>query len=145
MPGLRTSAIRQAIATDLRTGGWTPSAYPLRDLGKDKGSKVHRSFSTMARSSALAGRQHTEVHRVTTIDVGGLVSVPHDDPQGYALDDAAEDLTTAVLFGEAALEIVALQVNSLTVRPHAAHSRLWVITLTVTARHTLYTHPTPGA
>lgn len=142
MPGIKVRDIREQLDAAMRGAGYEPSAYDFARLGRDAGSKVHRSFATHAPRRIIDGRQHVDAHATTTIEVRALVHRQLDDPQGYATDDAAEQMCNVGLFGFA-LDGVGggLEVQALAVQPHTQYPQIDVVTVTFTARHRLWTEP----
>lgn len=143
MAGVRTRTIREGIHALMLSNGWAPSAYPFAAIGRDKGSKLHRSFATHCPQQLYDGRQQPGLQSRSRIEVRVLLSTQHDDPASVLdVDDAADDLVSLLLL-EGAGQGWVLAIDSRTTAPHATLPRIHVVTVALTALHTTYTQDTP--
>lgn len=144
MAGVRVSTLRDALGLVMRKVGFTRSAYPAHLIGRDAGSKVHRSYATAAPRRVPDGRQKVGVQVRTSLQVVALIQVAMEDPEGLDVDDAVEDAANAVLgfAGFTFDDLGHIELEGVTVAPHPQHPRIQVITLDLLALHTHYTPDT---
>lgn len=144
MPGVKVRAIREQLGVVLRGAGFAPSGFHFSRIGSDAGSKVHRSYATHAPSRRITDRQKTWSQVETTVQVRVLVHRPLEDKEGFVADDVAEQAVNACLF---AFELAGvgggLEVGSVSTAVHTANPQIDVVTVTCSARHTIWTEPVP--